>query len=78
MTIQDQTAISVRTEHGPEVSALSRRLRIPMNDVGAIYAEELLRLAADARIKTFLNVLALRNTKGLLRNQFGSSAWAEP
>jgi hypothetical protein len=52
----------------PIVSALARRLHIPVRDVGAIYAKELARLAADARIEGFLSVLALRNTREILRD----------
>ena len=52
----------------PIVSALARRLHIPVSDVGAVYVKELARLAADARIEGFLSVLALRNTREILRD----------
>jgi hypothetical protein len=54
--------------HAPILSALSQRLHVLVDAVDAIYTEELARLAAHARIHSFLNVLALRHTREILRD----------
>lgn len=62
------TTTSSSARHKPDIAALSRRLHVPVSDVGAIYAKKLSRLAADARIKGFLCVLAISNTRRILGN----------
>ena len=59
---------SSKLQHEPVICALSQQLHIPVSDVGAIYTKELARLAAGARIESFLSVLALRNTRAVLRD----------
>jgi signal transduction histidine kinase len=58
----DQTA-----EHGGVIARLSHELRVPLHEVRKIYGAQLERLTADARIQKFLGVLALRNTRDILR-----------
>ena len=58
-TIQDDDARAV--------AALSEKLNLPEREVVEIYRIEFDRLAEQARIPNFLSVLAMRNTKSILR-----------
>lgn len=49
------------------VEELSNELHLPVNEVREIYRQQLQRLAAGARIQGFLGVLAMRNTRSVLR-----------
>jgi len=49
------------------VEELSNELHLPVNEVREIYRQQLKRLAAEARIRGFLGVLAMRNTRSVLR-----------
>jgi hypothetical protein len=55
------------------VAALSEKLNLPEREVVEIYKIEFDRLAEQARIPNFLSVLAMRNTRSILRAS-GSSA----
>jgi hypothetical protein len=46
--------------------SMAREFHVPAWRVEAIYREELRRLAASARINTFLNVLATRRVRARL------------
>jgi hypothetical protein len=48
------------------VAALSEKLHIPTDDVVEVYRHEFTRLHAQARVKTYVGVLALSNTKNIL------------
>ena len=50
------------------IQALSEKLKVPERKVIEVYRTEFNRLAAQSRIETFLGVLAMRNTKSILRN----------
>jgi hypothetical protein len=50
------------------VAALSEKLQLPEREVVEIYKIEFDRLAGQARIPNFLSVLAMRNTKSILRS----------
>ena len=50
------------------VAGLSEELHVPVSEVRAIYRQQLNRLAAGARIQSFLGVLATRNTRSFLRD----------
>jgi hypothetical protein len=50
------------------IQALSEKLKVPELKVIEVYRTEFNRLAAQSRIETFLGVLAMRNTKSILRN----------
>jgi len=54
-------------EHGEVIARLSNQLQIPLHEVREVYGAQLNRLATDARIANFLGVLALRNTRDILR-----------
>jgi hypothetical protein len=58
-TIQDDDARAV--------AALSEKLNLPEREVVEIYKIEFDRLAEQARIPNFLSVLAMRNTRSILR-----------
>ena len=49
------------------IQALSEKLKVPELKVIEVYRAEFKRLAAQSRIGTFLSVLAIRNTRSLLR-----------
>jgi len=49
------------------IQALSEKLQVPALKVIEVYRTEFKRLAAQSRIDTYLGVLALRNTKSILR-----------
>jgi hypothetical protein len=54
-------------DHATAIATLSEKLKIPKDEVVEIYRKEFDRLAVHARIPTFLVVLAMRNTRSILR-----------
>ncbi len=48
------------------VAALSEELHMPADDVVEVYKHEFSRLHAQARIKTYVGILAMSNTKNIL------------
>jgi hypothetical protein len=48
------------------VSALARQTHKPFEEVRRVYESELSRLERDARVTTFLQVLATRHTREIL------------
>lgn len=48
------------------VAALSEELHVPADDVVEVYKHEFSRLHAQARIKTYVGILAMSNTKNIL------------
>ncbi len=49
------------------IARLSHALQVPLQEVREIYGTQLERLGSDARVRNFLGVLALRNTRDILR-----------
>jgi hypothetical protein len=49
------------------IAALSEKLHVSASDVVEVYRDEFTRLHAQARVKTFVGVLAMSNTKNILR-----------
>ena len=49
------------------IRALSERHQVPELKVIELYKAEYRRLAAESRIANFLSVLAMRNTRAILR-----------
>ena len=49
------------------IATLSDRLHLPVQEVRRVYLQELDRLEAQARIRTFLGTLALSRTRSALR-----------
>ncbi len=56
-------------EHTSAIAALSQQFQVPLQDVSKVYRKQLERLSSEARIKGFLAVLAVRNTRSILRHQ---------
>ncbi len=52
---------------GALIAELSIELDVSREQAGEIFRAQLSRLSAEARIRDFLPVLALRNTKAILR-----------
>ena len=49
------------------VAALSEKLHVSADDVVEVYKDEFTRLHAQARVKTYVGVLAMSNSKNILR-----------
>lgn len=58
-----------RGSHLAVVDALAKELQLPADQVAGAYLEEVSRLEADARIKTFVSVLAVGSVRSQLRRQ---------
>ena len=58
-------------EHVRAIETLSKQLQFPPHEVQEIYANELERLALQARIPNFLGVLAASSTRSILRSETG-------
>jgi predicted metallopeptidase len=54
-------------EDGVALQALSEKMNVHPLKVIEVYRAEFKRLAAQSRIDTFISVLAMRNTRSLLR-----------
>ena len=57
----------LENDHVRAIATLSDKLHVPVHEVGEIYKKEFDRLAEGARIPTFLVVLAMSNTRSILR-----------
>jgi len=51
------------------VEFLAHEAHMPIDDVARLYGNELAKLEADARIKSFLPIFALRNVRDILRER---------
>jgi hypothetical protein len=67
MAVIASDSLDPTAEHVGVIARLSRELQVPLQEVREIYGAQLERLAADARIQSFLGVLATRNTRDILR-----------
>lgn len=67
--VMTETFPDVEREHLRVVASLSDELNMPEQEVDEIFTREFDRLAAQARIPTFLVVLAMRNTRTILRER---------
>jgi hypothetical protein len=50
------------------IQELSEKLRVPELRVVEVYKTEFKRLAAQSRIQTYVSVLAMSNTRSILRD----------
>lgn len=57
----------LQTDHGGAVNSICKELQLPVEEVAQVYTREFERLEKQARIRTFLTVLAVHNTKLILR-----------
>ena len=55
-------------DHGKDIATLAEKLHVPVHKVHEVYSKEFERLASQARIGHFLEVLTLRNTRSILRS----------
>jgi len=62
-----ESASRLEHEQARAIATLSDKLHVPVHEVGEIYKKEFARLAKRARIPTFLVVLAMSNTRSILR-----------
>jgi hypothetical protein len=77
MSLQNQTFLSGRSmttlaahpdkNHVSAITSLCSELEFSTQEVAAVYKQEFDRLAAEARIPNFLDVLAMRSTRSILR-----------
>jgi uncharacterized protein DUF3562 len=65
-------------EHASLITKLSDELHLPLSEVDGVYSEQLDRLEADARIRSYLGVLAVRNTRSVLRARAKQSGALNP
>ncbi len=61
-----QSDVEIDRDDGA-IQALSEKLKLPALKVIEVYRTEFKRLAAQSRIETYLGVLAMRNTRRILR-----------
>jgi hypothetical protein len=71
-------SLNPTSEHGGVIARLSHELQVPLQEVREIYGTQLERLGVDARVRNFLAVLALRNTRDILRADERRVAPARP
>jgi hypothetical protein len=62
-----ESVSSLEKDHTRAITTLADKLKVPVHEVGEIYKEEFDRLAAGARIPTYLVVLAMSHTQSILR-----------
>jgi hypothetical protein len=67
----------LENDHVRAIATLSEKLKVPEHEVVDIFRKEFDRLATHARISTFLIVLAMRNTRSILRGRGGGETCFE-
>jgi hypothetical protein len=60
--------MSIESDDEPTIAAIADEFSVPVQEVSAIYTGERRRLERGARIKNFLTVLAIGNTRSILRD----------
>jgi hypothetical protein len=69
MNTTSAQASQVASEALRVMAHLSETMQVPINAIQEIYSTEFDRLEMDARIRTFIGVLALARTRTLLRQR---------
>lgn len=64
-------AADLNKDYSSAVVALSENLKLSAHVVQEIYSQEFDRLAMKARVQSFVGVLAMRNTRAILREGYG-------
>jgi hypothetical protein len=54
-------------QHDQIIEAIAKEMNVPVEQVRAIYESECSRLDADARVKTYVSVIATRLVKNALQ-----------
>ena len=62
-----KTQLTMERAEAQAIAALSGKWGVSMKDIGDVYKTQFDRLAAGARVKEFLIVLALNRTRSILR-----------
>ncbi len=62
----DESMSSAETYDAKALAALSEKLHVSASAVVEVYNGEFTRLQAQARVKTYVGVLAMSNTKDIL------------
>jgi len=70
----DDHSRGIQDANSRAIQALSEKLQVPERKVSEVYCAEFKRLAAQSRISTFVSVLAMRNTRSLLRQSQAAAA----
>ena len=60
---------STHSQQERAVEVLAQESHAAIDDVAQLYGKELAKLEADARIKSFIPIFALRNVRDLLRQR---------
>ena len=68
MTVTEP-GLALQQDHDEAIAVLSDKLHAPAQEVGKIYRKEFDRLAGVARIRNFLVILAINNTRSILRSR---------
>lgn len=68
------TGQSGKASHVAVVDALAKELQLPVDRVAGAYFQEVARLEENARIKTFVSVLAVGAVRNGLRHHAPSDA----
>jgi hypothetical protein len=62
-----EPGLPLQQDHDKAIAALSDKSRASAQEVERIYRKEFARLAGSARIPNFLVILAMNNTRSILR-----------
>ena len=60
---------SKESHHQRAIESLAEESRVPVNEVAQLYEDAHAVLEADARIRSFLGIFALRNVRKTLRQR---------
>jgi hypothetical protein len=66
------------TSHRSIVDSLARELELPFSEVETAYVAEVTRLAAGAKVKTFVSVLAAGSVRASMRRMHERPPGTEP
>jgi len=58
-----------QTDHSRIVAFLAKESQLPLADVARLYEVEFAKLAVDARVTQFLDIIAIRHVQAILRNR---------
>jgi Protein of unknown function (DUF3562) len=64
---QAANAVDLSTEHSRVIASLAQKMRVPVEKIEQIYSDEFSKLSAEARIRGFVGVLAIRRTRAILQ-----------
>jgi hypothetical protein len=66
--IVTEPVLPLQQDHDKAIAALSDKLKASVQEVGKIYRKEFDRLAVSARVPNYLVILAMNNTRTILRS----------